>query len=173
MRIAGPVFALLLLASCAAPAPRAVPSAPIALPAPVAASPSVGSDWRDWPLSAGDWSYARDAQGSIARFGPRGAAPALTLRCYRVGRRVELSRLAGSVAAATFTVRTSSVARSVAAQPTATNPAYLVTALTPNDPLLDAMGFSRGRFVVEQPGAPPLVVPAWAEILRVTEDCRG
>jgi hypothetical protein len=45
--------------------------------------------------------------------------------------------------------------------------------LSPRDALLDAMAFSRGRFIVEQPGQPSLVVPAWAEFGRVVEDCRG
>ena len=58
-------------------------------------------------------------------------------------------------------------------QPTGGTPPYVALALTASDPLLDAMGFSRGRFVIEQAGAAPLVVPAWAEIERVTEDCRG
>ena len=43
----------------------------------------------------------------------------------------------------------------------------------PNDPLLDAIAFSRGRFVIEQTGQPPLVLPPHAEIGRVIEDCRG
>ena len=41
------------------------------------------------------------------------------------------------------------------------------------DPMLDAMGYSRGRFVLQQQGLPTLVIPAWPEIERVTEDCRG
>ena len=49
----------------------------------------------------------------------------------------------------------------------------VAAALPAQDPLLDAMGFSRGRFIVELGGQAPLVVPAWAEVLRVTEDCRG
>jgi hypothetical protein len=35
------------------------------------------------------------------------------------------------------------------------------------------MVFSRGRFTVEVPGAPMLVIPAWPEPARVIEDCRG
>ena len=40
------------------------------------------------------------------------------------------------------------------------------------DPLLDAMAFSRGRFMVEMGGAQTLVLPAWSELGRVIEDCR-
>lgn len=61
-----------------------------------------------------------------------------------------------------MTIRTTSTARTVPG-----------TALPANDPLIDAMGFSRGRFIVETPGATPLVIPAWAEVQRVAEDCRG
>src|SRR3546814_20132544 len=48
----------------------------------------------------------------------------------------------------------------------------MASALAPRDSMLDAMGYSRGRFIVEQPGLPILVIPAYAEIERVAEDCR-
>lgn len=69
-----------------------------------------------------------------------------------------------------MTVRTTSLTRALPVQPAATGP--LSSALTPRDPLLDAMAFSRGRFLVEAAGAPYLAIPAWAEVARVTEDCR-
>lgn len=69
-----------------------------------------------------------------------------------------------------MTVRTTSTARSL---PAGAGAEGASAALPANDPLVDAMGFSRGRFIVETPGMPPLVVPAWAEVLRVAEDCRG
>lgn len=146
-------------------------------PAPVTPRPAaparapVGSDWRDWPLTSGTWSYRRDARGSLALFGPAGGDALLTLRCDLSGRQIYLSR-AGSVLAP-LTIRTTSTTRALAVRPTGGTPPYVAAAFAPNDSLLDAMGFSRGRFVVQQPGAPTLVVPAWAEIERVTEDCRG
>jgi hypothetical protein len=48
-----------------------------------------------------------------------------------------------------------------------------VAALSPRDTLLDWMAFSRGRFMVQSSGAPTLYVPAWPELARVVEDCRG
>ncbi len=52
--------------------------------------------------------------------------------------------------------------------------------VTSNDPLLDALAFSRGRIgviVLQSAGSPvqsvQLVVPAWPEIARVVEDCRS
>lgn len=141
------------------PAPRPTPT-----PTPMAA------DWRDWPVTPGSWVYRQDARGSIALFGPLGADAELTLRCDRGRQRLYLSRRGEG--AGTLTIRTSSTLRTVAAQPTGGTPSYLAIELTPRDPLLDAIGFSRGRFVVEAGGLPHLVVPAWGEILRVIEDCR-
>ena len=69
-----------------------------------------------------------------------------------------------------MTVRTSSTARSLSAG-AGTDGAS--ASLPASDPLVDAMGYSRGRFIVETAPLPPLVVPAWAEVLRVAEDCRG
>lgn len=143
-------------AQTAAPAPRPVP---------------IAADWRDWPYSPGTWVYRRDARGSIALFGPANADASLTVRCDTAARQVYLSRAGGT--ATPLTIRTSSVTRAVSVQPTGGTPPYVAAALMPNDSLLEAMGFSRGRFVVQQAGLPPLVVPAWAEIERVTEDCRG
>ena len=76
-------------------------------------------------------------------------------------------------ATAPLTVRTSSASRALAVQPTGGALPYVAAALAVNDPLLDAMAFSRGRVALQQEGAPVLVVPSWAEIGRVVEDCRG
>lgn len=158
----------------AAPPPAVSASSapqPVPQPQPPAPAPAPRSvDWRDWPVTPGEWVYRQDGRGSIALFGTRGADAELTLRCDRLAATVYLSRRGGS--APLLTLRTTSLTRSLAMQPTGGSPAYLAAALSPRDPLLDAMGFSRGRFVIEAPGAPPLVVPAWAEILRVVEDCR-
>ncbi|ODP36691.1 hypothetical protein [Sphingomonas turrisvirgatae] len=148
---------LAVLAACVAPsapppapAPRpAPPPAPVPAPAPPAAS----SDWRDWPLTPGNWSYRREGQGSVAVYSA--AAPVFTIRCE--AGRLSLIRSGSS---GPLTLRTTSSERTVTG------------ALPASDRLIDAMGFSRGRFIVETPGAPPLVVPAHAEVLRVAEDCR-
>ena len=121
-------------------------------------------------MTPGTWSYARDDRGSIARFGVPTGDALLTLRCDAGARRIYLARV--GALSGSLTVRTSSTTRVVATAPTGGNPPYAAVSLTPNDALLDAIGFSRGRFVVEQPGAATLVVPAWPEIERVTEDCR-
>jgi hypothetical protein len=161
-----------LLTACV-PQPVAPPPAPSPVPVTPSAPPVVttSSDWRDWPLTPGTWTYRRDGRGSIALFGVTGSDARMTLRCDTARRAIFLS-VAGSVPAA-LTIRTTSLTRAVPVQPTGGTPAYVATALAPTDGLLDAMGFSRGRFVVQQPDGSTLVVPAWAEIERVTEDCRG
>jgi hypothetical protein len=165
------LLTLVVLGGCVPKTPPA-PPAPTAAPQPAPPRPvPLGSDWRDWPLSAGTWSYRRDARGSLALFGPPGTDAALTLRCDVAARRLYLSR-AGSVATP-LTIRTSSVTRTIPVQATGGVPPYVALALAATDPLLDAMAFSRGRFTAEQAGLPPLVVPAWAEIGRTIEDCRG
>lgn len=162
----------MMLAACvAAPPPAPVPR-PVAVapPRPAMIAAPAGSDWRDWAVTPGDWVYRQDARGSIALFGGPGSDALVTLRCDRAAGMVYLSR--AGAATAPVTVRTTSMARSLAARPTGSVPDYVAVALAPRDALLDAMAFSRGRFIVEQPGAPTLVIPAWAEVPRVVEDCR-
>ena len=154
-----------------APAPTRAPApTPASRPLPPAPAPAA-SDWRDWPVTPGDWVYRQDARGSIALYGVPGADALVTLRCDAAARMVYLSR-AGAGGAAATTIRTTSTARMLNLTPTGGTPPYLAVSITPRDSLLDAMGFSRGRFTIEQAGYPTLVIPAWAEIERVTEDCR-
>jgi hypothetical protein len=171
--------ALFVLAGCAsqteapAPAPPVVVPAPV--PAPAPAPTPVSADWRDWPLTSGSWVYRQDERGSIALFGQPGEEAQVTLRCDRARQRLYLSRR-GEAAAGNpprLTVRTTSTARTLAVLPTGGTPAYLAAELQVSDTLVDAIGYSRGRFVLEGASLPTLVIPAWAEILRVAEDCRG
>ncbi|WP_294128697.1 hypothetical protein [Sphingomonas sp.] len=154
-----------------APAPRPVP-APAPAPAPAPSPSAQGLDWRDWPLTPGDWVYRQDGRGSVAFFGMAGGEAELILRCDAGRGRVVLSRKGEGVTS--VTVRTTSTLRQLPVQPLsgATMP-RLAADLAAADPLLDAMGFSRGRFLVQGSGLPTLVVPAYPEVLRVTEDCRG
>lgn len=163
------LLALLALAGCTT-TPRIVPAPP---PRPVAAPPApapLAADWRDWPMAAGTWRYAPDARGSVATFGQAGGDAVAVLRCDRSGGRVFLSVAGG--APGTLTVRTTSTTRALPVGATGGTPPYLAATLTPADPLLDAIAFSRGRFVLSLAGARPLVLPAWAEVGRVIEDCR-
>ena len=170
MRVIFAFASLAVLAGCVAPsAPPPAPARPVPVPAPAPASapappPPASSDWRDWPLTPGNWVYRKERHGSSANYG------ALTVQCDSMGRQIALW-LRGATAEQ-MVVRTSSTARTLTTQPGKGEPGVLAS-LPANDSLLDAMGYSRGRFIVETPGAPPLVVPAWSEVLRVVEDCRG
>jgi hypothetical protein len=170
MRLLYPLLATAVLASCTAvPTPKPAPPRPVPIPAPPPPPKPLASDWRDWPYTAGDWSYARDARGSTASFGAADAVPAFTIRCDLAANAVQLARTATASAPGAMTIRTSTALRTLNVQPSG---GALAVSLAPRDGLLEAMGFSRGRFVVELTGQPTLVLPAWAEIERVTEDCR-
>src|SRR4051794_15150124 len=119
---------------------------------------------------AGSWIYSTTASGSEASFVNASAMPQLTLRCTRATRRITIAKPA-SGAAPLLTVWTSAQTRGL---PASFNPATqrLSADVMAYDPLLDAIAFSRGRFGVSVSGAAPLVVPAWAEVARVIEDCR-
>lgn len=142
------------LASCVAPPREAPAPPPPPPPAPPPPSVPLAADWNDWPFTPGAWRYAN----GVATFGT-GLA---TLACDARGGRVTLSL--GNAGPSAITVRTTSASRVLPAQP---------AALAANDPLLDAMAFSRGRVVFQQAGVRPLVLRADAEIGRVIEDCRG
>lgn len=167
------LFSLLLIAAGCVPTTPRPGGVRTPLPAPAAAPTAPAPravDWRDGPVTPGTWTYARDDRGSAASFGPPGSDALAVLRCDLANRRLFLSR--AGVATAPLTVRTSSVTRALPTGATGGTPPYAAAVLTATDPLLDAIAFSRGRFMLEQAGAPALALPAWAEIGRVIEDCR-
>jgi hypothetical protein len=126
-------------------------------------APPAPDDWRDAPLSPGEWTIA----GATASFGPAGQ-PAFAIRCEGAGR-IGIARRASAASATALTLRTSTGVRSL---PARSEGGALVATLAASDPFLDAMVFSRGRFTVEAAGLPPLILPAWPEPARVLEDCR-
>lgn len=174
MRLASRVLVLLafVLITACVPRPAAPPPAPPApappptLPPPTPPPPLA---WEDAALSPGDWTYRDEGGASSAHFGLPGQ-PQLMLRC-EPGRTVTVQR-AGASAGASLTLRSSSGDRSLRAVMAAASPPALTATLAAADPLLDALVFSRGRFAVEAPGLPILIVPAWPEPARVIEDCR-
>ena len=120
--------------------------------------------YRGRPLATGAWTVRLAAGSSEANYGEAGR-PALTLRCDLVARRVRISR--PDRPAGAITIITSSLTRTLAAP----------GELTVYDPLLDAIAFSRGRFVVMTPASTAaasdvLILPAWPEAARIAEDCR-
>lgn len=166
---------MLVLAGCVGPGkvapepPRPTPApAPAPMPAPPPPAPPRSAEWRDWPLTPGAWTYRPESGGGTAQFGRANAPADFSIRCDRERQRLTLSRV-GTVSGP-LTIRTTSTLRSVAFRPSGA--AGSVADLGARDSLVDAIGYSRGKFVVEGGGTQPLVLPAHAEILRVAEDCR-
>lgn len=150
----------------APPPPAAIAPTPPP-PRPVPPPPPPAADWRDIPLTPGGWFYSSQADGSQAQFG----GTAFTVRCERARRQIVLSR-AGASTGNAMTVRTSFGARNFPVAPRSTPFPAVAAGATAHDPFFDSIAFSRGRFTVEVPGTPMLVIPAWPEPARVIEDCR-
>lgn len=164
MKAAGRFLGMAAIAALAACAPKTEPAPPrvevTPPPTPPPAPPvEARTDWPDLQLSPGEWRYQAADGGTEARFGAVEAG--FMLRCDLGRRQVILARIPAA-AGIPLTIRTSSASRSVTDG----------MALPASDPLLDAIAFSRGRFAVEAPGQPALIVPAWPEPGRVVEDCR-
>ena len=119
---------------------------------------------------AGSWAYAAINDGSEATFSNASGQPQLWIRCTRSVRRVALIK-AAAAASPTLWVWTSSATQSLPATWDAT--ALRVSAeLGAYDPLFDAIAASRGRIGFSTSGLAALVVPPWADVGRVIEDCR-
>jgi hypothetical protein len=132
----------------------------LALQGAVVANP-LPADWRERPITAGSWTWRSSPEASEAIFtDPRGVQ--LVIRCARATRRVSFSRT-GSPAGVPIRIATTSSQRVLP-------PGNMVLA---NDPLLDAIAFSRGRLWVDAAGTMPLVLRASAEPARSIEDCRS
>lgn len=177
---------LVLLASCVGPAPqRPAPSPPpatrpVAQPRPTPIAPAqpapVATEWQYRPASPGSWTYRPEAAGSAAFFGTSGSDVRLALRCDRASRRVSLARAGAgpnSASAGAIIVRTSYGATSWPAASSGGATPQLVAFRAASDTVLDQLAYSRGKFAIEVVGQEVLTVPAWAEVSRVIEDCRG
>ena len=136
---------LLVVALFAAATPAAAQIAPLSFDAGKAL-----------PIAAGQWSYFSTGTGSVASYGS-----AISLRCDRATRTVTITRPGAAPAA--LTIATSSLAKTLP----------LGGRLSANDALLDAMAFSRGRFLVSGGAGSILAIPAWPEAARSIEDCRN
>ena len=106
--------------------------------------------------SPGQWLYVPGTTGSESRFGNL-----LAIRCDRIARVVVVELMGG--APSVLTVATSSISRTLPAG----------GRIAANDRLLDAIAFSRGRFLVAGGAGPVLAIPSWPEAARSIEDCRN
>ncbi len=182
MRKAGLVslIALAALGGCvrpsepAPPAPASPPTAPPP-PAPVPPPPAPAGDWTDRPATPGDWSYREDAGGSVAQFGQPGAAVRFAIRCEKAARRIRFERsgVLDPGSSARLTLTSTAGASSYALANIGGSPPSVAASTNANDGFLDRLVYTRGRFLVRADGAEEMVLPGWAEIARVVEDCRG
>jgi hypothetical protein len=122
-------------------------------------------------MAPGDWRWQSDAGMSVARFGPNAADIRLAIRCDRAARRVSIIR--AGAGQGSMMLRTSYGATSWPATATVAPAPQTVAVRAAADTTLDELAYSRGKFAVEVAGLEPLIVPAWPEISRVIEDCRG
>lgn len=155
----------LAAAACVAPQkPARVRPPVVVVPAPAPAPAPRPSDWRDLPFTKGDWRYRRLGAVTAAEYGDA-VAVHVALRCENGALRLVWP--AAQPGQVTIRTSTSEQFRTATAAPE--GGAQLL--FPARDPLLDAMAFSRGRFVL-QAGASELVLPPWPEVARVIEDCR-
>ena len=115
--------------------------------------------WEDRARTAGNWTVADDS----ASFGIAGSAPLLNLRCAAPA---DIIFTYAGVPTGPMVIRTTTLARTLQLAPGGQ------VRIPAADPLLDAMIYSRGRFMVSAAGQPDMIIPPWPEMARVVEDCR-
>lgn len=139
-------------------------------PTPNVAGAPIASNLEYAMPVVGDWTYTSATDGSEATFTNSSGLPQLTIRCTRSTRRIALLK-AASAASPSLWVWTSSDKKSLTATYDSST-GRVVADLGAYDPLLDAIASSRGRIGFSSSGLETLVVPPWADVARVIEDCR-
>lgn len=183
LRGGGLAIAVTALAACVPPSPEPTPAptpapTPVAAPAPAPApappqlvTPTY-DNWMDAPVTPGGWSYVAEPGETLALFGPEARDHLAMMRCDRATRRVAIARRGEASGQVSMRIRTETADRRLTASQVPGR-ALIAAEFAPGDPFLDAIAFSRGRFALEVAGEQPLFLPAWPEITRVIEDCRG
>lgn len=141
-----------------------------ALPITAQTSPPPAIDLKAVQAVIGTWIYRPMVGGSDADFVDGSGHLRLSVRCLKATRVVSIIQSEMMTAAPTLVVTTSYGTRSLPARFTAASIAADVSA---NDPLLDEIAFSRGKWAIANSGNGALVLPSWAEPARVIEDCRS
>jgi len=183
-RTAGALAVSFTIAACipsAEPPPPAPPPPPVVTPAPapppppppVVAQPAY-ENYLDAPQTPGTWRYIQEPGESLALFGASPDRPQLILRCAAGSRQVGIGRVieGSATMARPMRIQTETTTRVLQAEPVESERTIMVAQLPADDPLLDAMAITKGRFALGLEDAPTLYVPAWVEVSRVIEDCR-
>jgi hypothetical protein len=184
MKAGLPLLALTLALAACAPAAKAPPvvsaPTPIASPTPARTgfavstiTPARANDaWRDAALTPGTWRYIdQNPDTSAAVFdSPEGG---LTIQCKKKGKAIHfLFENRNTNNSRAVTVRTETMAREIVVFDIGASTHATAAGLPAMDPLLDAIAFTNGRFAVEVAGERTLILPPYAEVSRVIEDCR-
>ena len=145
----------------------------MALPSPKPAPLPVVKDWREIMPPPGTWRWSHAGGRSTAQFvGSNGTALA-SLTCDAGSASVLLARSGNASEQVAMGVTTTGAGnRPLLSDPLAGSAGWIVAAIPARDRLLDAMAFSRGRFLLDVSGLPSLALPSWPEVSRVIEDCR-
>ena len=154
------------------PAPIVTPPASETTPsAPQLQIPTL-SQWRNGPISAGDWFYSDDVDETFAGFGASAMAPQLVLRCDKSRKVIGIARMGSTFEGSLpLLVQTGTGERQLSAQREEFGDIHFAE-LPAADRFLEDIAFSRGRFAVTLAGEETLRIPAYPEITRVIEDCR-
>ncbi len=167
---------LLLLGSCSAPPPPQPIRAPELVPPPAPPPPAPlprPADWRDIMPPPGTWRWAMTEGRSTARYFAADGTALASLSCDRAAGQVLLGRAGSSAGQVAMGVSTTGGGhRPLLSNPQAGSIGWIVATIPARDRVLDAMAFSRGRFLLDVAGQMPLALPSWPEVSRVIEDCR-
>lgn len=165
------------LAACVS-APAPVPP-PVVRPAltPTPTPPRVVQEPRydnflDAPQTPGVWEYQISGSGPVAIFITANRSDEFVMACDRQRSQIDLFRSGTAASPRAMIIRTETAARQMQVVQVEDTNSYLTTDIAANDPLLDAMALTKGRFAVEVEGERTLYLPAWVEVTRVIEDCR-
>ena len=129
----------------------------------------------DAPRTPGTWLYEAENSETFALYGVDMENPVAIVRCDLASKQIGIGRFGASTTGPDsmlmrLTAETGS--QVLDATPRKSSGPLVAAELDPNDPMLDAIAITKGRFVLEVEGTPTLYLPAWAEISRVIEDCR-
>ncbi|QFT78306.1 hypothetical protein [Erythrobacter sp. THAF29] len=154
-----------------APAPAPSPSP---TPVPAVQQPEY-ENYLDAPQTPGTWIYSNSGSTSRADFTTsQSGSFNLRLHCSANPGREQISisrRGYLPTGTSTITITTETAERTLRAD-ISSSAMIVATRVDADDPILDAMAITKGRFAIETPGLPTLYIPAWVEVSRVIEDCR-
>ena len=157
-----------------APAPAPAP-APVQVVQPPASTLQIDAaqyqNFMDKPQTPGTWTYRESDTDSRAIFGTTPRDASFMMRCDKATRRISLNRPTTLRGTQTMRVDTETASKEFTAT-TLGDSSVLTADFAANDPLLDSMAVTKGRFAITSPRATGLYIPAWVEVSRVIEDCR-